>query len=65
MTTPDAGRPWREVLSVPVGQVTRGDIQRQYRTLAAERHPDTPGGSQAAMAELNAARDAALKELGE
>lgn len=34
-----------------------------YRRLAAERHPDR-GGSTEKMAELNAARDAAMKELG-
>jgi len=58
-------RPWREVLSMS-GHPMHGDdpaeVARRYRVLAAERHPDR-GGSQEAMAELNAARDAALKEI--
>lgn len=41
----------------------RAEVQARYRELAALAHPDTPGGSEIAMAELNAARDAALKEL--
>jgi hypothetical protein len=43
--------------------ITRADIDTAYRSLARTRHPDA-GGSQEAMAELNAARDAALKEIG-
>lgn len=35
-----------------------------YRRLARERHPDRPGGSHDAMAELNAAIERARKELG-
>lgn len=38
-------------------------IQRRYRELARRAHPDT-GGSEAAMARLNAARDAGLKARG-
>jgi hypothetical protein len=57
-------RPWREVMCVPVGFCRPEDVRHQYRVLAAERHPDAPGGSHEKMAELNAARDAALKELG-
>jgi hypothetical protein len=37
-------------------------IKSQFHILANERHPDKPGGSQQAMAELAAARDRALKE---
>lgn len=59
---------WREVLALDPGfdglshpqKLER--IQQRYRQMAATRHPDR-GGSAAAMAELNAARDAALKEL--
>jgi hypothetical protein len=36
-------------------------IERNYRRLAKDCHPDR-GGSEAAMAELNAARDRALKD---
>lgn len=56
--------PWRKVLGfaeeVPL---TEGEIQGMYRTLARKLHPDVPGGSHEAMAQLNEARDAALKEL--
>lgn len=38
-------------------------IQRRYRELARKAHPDT-GGSEAAMARLNAARDEGLKARG-
>lgn len=38
-------------------------IQRRYRELAAHAHPDR-GGSNAAMARLNAARDEGLKARG-
>lgn len=59
--------PW-QVLGIDRGvRTSRGDrraeVQARYRELAALAHPDTAGGSEAAMAELNAARDAALKEL--
>lgn len=37
-------------------------IERAHRRLAADLHPDR-GGDSAAMADLNAARDAALKEV--
>ena len=58
---PAPGRtPWWEVLGVKEA-ATKADIQAAYRRLAAQRHPDR-GGSEAMMAELNAARDAGLKE---
>lgn len=41
----------------------RDDIAEAYRTKARAAHPDA-GGSHSVMAELNAARDAALKEIG-
>lgn len=56
---PPSSKPWRTVL----GDVrTRDDAERRYRVLALRAHPDT-GGSSAAMAELNAAIEAARKEL--
>ena len=60
-------RPWREVFGVH-GAITneaamRDFIEAEYRRLARERHPDMPGGSDEAMAELNAARAAALAEI--
>lgn len=56
------GRQWRGVLGLGHGPVTRAQVEAAYRRLARERHPDL-GGSNAAMVELNAARDAALKEV--
>lgn len=57
-------RDWRNVLElVRFGaSVTREQVEANYRDLARERHPDK-GGSNAAMAELNEARAAALREL--
>lgn len=55
---------WRTVLALPSdATLDRETIQKAYRMLAAVRHPDAPEGSHAAMAELNAARDAALREI--
>lgn len=63
---PAPGRPWRDVLGFNPGgrPITPEMIETVYRRLAKERHPDAPGGSHEAMAELNAARAAALKEIG-
>ena len=66
MALPDPNRvDWRAEFGVKNGAaVTTAWIQERYRTLARERHPDT-GGSDAAMAQLNRARTAALADLGE
>ena len=53
-------RHWREVLGRDVE--TTDQVERRYRELARERHPDH-GGSDAMMADLNAARDQARAEL--
>lgn len=53
---------WWNVLGL-ARTATVTEIQSAYRKRAAEVHPDRPGGSSIAMAELNAARDAALKEV--
>ena len=50
---------WWQVLGVHDLVATRADIETAYRKLARQAHPDT-GGSHAAMARLNAARDAGL-----
>ncbi|NBW06950.1 MAG: J domain-containing protein [Caulobacteraceae bacterium] len=42
---------------------SRRAVNAAWRDRAEIAHPDKPGGSDAAMAELNAARDAALKEI--
>lgn len=64
-----ATRGWREVLGFHAGFPAGYDptdalslIGVRYRERAPKAHPDN-GGSEAAMAELNAARDAARKEV--
>lgn len=52
--------PWWDVLQVR-SDASRETIEANYKRLARDRHPDA-GGSDAAMAELNRARDEALKE---
>lgn len=49
---------WWQILGVGM-QATRQEIELAYRAKARTAHPDA-GGSDAAMARLNAARDAAL-----
>ena len=52
---------WREILGG--GELdTVQAIERRFKRLARERHPDH-GGSESMMADLNAARDAARLEL--
>ncbi len=55
-------RDWWVVLEI-TSNASRDDVLRAYRTFASQHHPDR-GGDPARMAELNAARDEALKELG-
>jgi hypothetical protein len=57
-------RTWREVLEFPstTTSVTRAMIEARYKSLAADRHPDR-GGSDAAMSELNGARQQALEAV--
>jgi hypothetical protein len=58
-TAPPTPRsPWRILGVAP--NATREAIEAAYRAKAKAAHPDA-GGSTAAMAELNAARDAALR----
>lgn len=52
------------VLGVAAG-ATREQISAAFKAKATAAHPDKPGGSGAAMARLNAARDAMLKGLSE
>lgn len=57
--------PWRKVLDITNDRaVTAEEIRQRYRKLAAELHPDMPGGSHEGMAQLNLARDEALREIG-
>lgn len=53
---------WREVFGAEVA--TRAQLQEAYRRLAGLHHPDR-GGDANKMAQLNAARDEALRELPE
>lgn len=56
LPAPAAKKTWREVLGFNTGQVvTRDQARERYRSLASLNHPDRPGGSDAAMSELNAA----------
>ncbi|WP_336801652.1 J domain-containing protein [Kaistia sp. MMO-174] len=57
-------RHWQDVLDLTSPSVTTGDVESRFKALSKQRHPDMPGGSNEAMAELNRARDEALKELG-
>lgn len=58
-----AGKDWQSVLGLQsLLMPNRDDIEKAYRRLAAMRHPDK-GGSDAAMAELNRARDEALEAI--
>ncbi|CAA2106139.1 J domain-containing protein [Variovorax paradoxus] len=56
-------RHWREVLQYGDGRPDAAIIRGCYRTLASLAHPDRAGGSTERMAELNQARDDALKEI--
>jgi hypothetical protein len=57
-------RSWRAVLGIAEGtQVTKSVIETFYRDAARRAHPDA-GGTNDQMAQLNTARDAALKEIG-
>lgn len=56
--------PWRKVLGIAEGVLlTEGIVQHFYKLKAREFHPDTPGGSHEAMAQINAARDMGLEEI--
>jgi hypothetical protein len=58
---------WRDILGlaqVPMANIGKATIENKYRELARDRHPDKQGGSTELMAELNTARDNALKEIG-
>jgi len=58
-------KPWREVFGhIEHDHWNRFQVEKRFRALAIDRHPDRPGGSHDAMAELNVAREQALKELG-
>lgn len=55
------GKHWSDVLQV-TRTASRDVIEANYRRLAKDRHPDA-GGGPGDMAELNNARDTALREI--
>lgn len=64
LPAPAKKKPWREVLlfGADILKPNADMVEKRYRELAKERHPDV-GGSVEAMAELNRARDEALREV--
>lgn len=61
-------RSWRAIFgfqsTATIAGIAPSLIEAKYRDLAKKAHPDTPGGSHEAMAELNAAKEEALREIG-
>lgn len=65
LPAPGAKRPWREVFGFgQIERITVDYLNERYRAKSKAVHPDAPGGSHDAMAELNAAKADALKEIG-
>jgi len=56
-------RDWWLVLELETRSPTADEINAAYRRLASKHHPDRAGGDAVRMAELNQARDEALKEV--
>lgn len=61
LPAPGAAREWWQILDVP-RSASLADAEAAYRRKARAHHPDA-GGSDASMAELNGAREAARKAL--
>lgn len=65
LPAPGAVQDWQSVLELgDLLQPTREDVEKAYRRLASKHHPDR-GGDSARMAEINKAREQALKEIAE
>lgn len=63
LAAPGTKKTWREVFGFhDIQMPSAAELNRTWRDLAARRHPDA-GGSHDLMAELNAARAEALKEI--
>jgi len=62
LPAPGSARDWRDVLGLARG-ATLADAETAFRRKAADVHPDKPGGSHSAMADLNAAIRSARLEL--
>lgn len=56
---------WRELLGFPAGLMPSGRavIDAAFRERSKKAHPDRPGGSHDAMAELSRARDEGIAEI--
>lgn len=63
LPAPGAQRHWRAVIGVGPDVRDLAVVRAEFRRRAADHHPDRPGGTHDAMAELNAALAAAEKEL--
>ena len=60
----DTAADWRSVFGFPAGQrVTQAELDSAFKERARSAHPDK-GGSDAAMAHVNRAREFALQEIG-
>jgi hypothetical protein len=55
---------WQDVLEYHKTPASKHEIEENYKRIARSRHPDA-GGSVDAMAELNNARDTAMREIGD
>lgn len=58
----EASQPWRVVLNLENGAVTRDDVEASFRHLAKKFHPDM-GGDRSEFEAIVRARDAALLEV--
>lgn len=58
-----APEPWWRTLGLSGPTRSRDEIAAAYRRASAAAHPDRPGGSHDHMAQVNAARDAAMAAL--
>jgi hypothetical protein len=59
---PAPEQPW-QTLGLSTSRPTREQIDEAHRRLAAQHHPDRPGGDTNEMARINAARDELYREL--
>ncbi|QIO64824.1 J domain-containing protein [Rhizobium leguminosarum] len=66
LPAPPQHRSWAEVLGFHGWNTmpSKEAIEKAYRDRAAKAHPDKPGGSHDAMAELSRAKQEALQEIG-
>jgi hypothetical protein len=63
LPSPQVSADWRKVLRLPIDG-DRAAAEAAFKRLALEKHPDKPGGSHEAMAELNQAIAAARRHFG-